>query len=134
LIRYRNGDQAILSDKFCSCGRKSKVLKEIIGRTSDNVYGPNGNSLHWGYFHHLLIDSNIAVNKNLLKFQVIQKQINELDFLIMADELSDQEKDLLMNSIKKVLGNVKISIRNVDNIPSLESGKFKAIVSQLKHN
>jgi phenylacetate-CoA ligase len=134
LIRYRNGDQAILSDKFCSCGRKSKVLKEIIGRTSDNVYGPNGNSLHWGYFHHLLIDSNIAVNKNLLKFQVIQKQINELDFLIMADELSDQEKDLLMNSIKKVLGNVKISIRNVDNIPSLDSGKFKAIVSQLKHN
>jgi phenylacetate-CoA ligase len=134
LIRYRNGDQAIDSGKYCSCGRKSKVLKEILGRTSDNVYGPNGNSLHWGYFHHLLIDSNIAINRNMLKFQVIQNSINEIDFLLVAEKLTNKEKDLLVLSIQKVLGNVNVKVRNVSDIPTLKSGKYKAIISALHHN
>ena len=131
LIRYKNGDQAVISQKRCSCGRKSLLLKELLGRTSDNVYGPNGNLLHWGFFHHLLIDSEIAVKRNMKKFQVIQKTINELDFLIVSEELTEKDNDVLKSSIQKVLGQMTVNIKIVRDIPSLKSGKYKAIISKI---
>lgn len=131
LIRYKNGDQAIPSGKKCSCGRKSQLLKEILGRTSDNIYGPNGNSLHWGYFHHLLIDSGVAVKRKMEKFQVIQNSINEIEFLLVSEELSENEKSTLINSIEKHLGKITVHINIVKDIPALKSGKYKAIISNL---
>lgn len=129
-IRYKNGDQALLSDAKCSCGRQSLMLKEILGRTSDNVYGPNGNSLHWGFFHHLLIDSGIAVNRNMKKFQVIQNDLNNLEFLLVCETLSSDEKDILIRAIQKVLGEVKVLVREVEDIPNQKSGKYKAIIKR----
>ena len=130
LIRYKNGDNAILTTNECSCGRKSKLIKEILGRTSDNIYGLNGNHLHWGYFHHLFIDSGIAENKNLIKFQIIQKSKSKIEILLVSDDLNLIEKKLLTDEICKVLGNVEITIKNVNNIPLEKSGKHKAIISE----
>lgn len=131
LIRYRNGDQARISPKACSCGRKSLLIKEILGRTSDNIYGPNGNSLHWGFFHHLLIDSQIAVNRQMLKFQVVQNSLHDIDFLLVSQPLNVKEKDLLVHSIRRVLGDISVNIKNVQDIPLQVSGKHKAVVSAL---
>ena len=41
-IRFWNADQAEFGDNRCSCGRQSKIIKKIIGRTSDHVVGTGG--------------------------------------------------------------------------------------------
>lgn len=131
-IRYKNGDRAILTQKSCSCGRKSQVIKTIEGRISDNIIGLNGLPVHWGYFHHLLMYSKIATNRNLIKFQVIQNKKSEIIFNIKSDPLMQSEKDFLSSQIKEKFGPVTIEVNNVDNISNDETGKFKAIISKIR--
>jgi phenylacetate-CoA ligase len=133
-VRYKNGDQALLSDKTCTCGRNASIIKTILGRTSDNIIGLNGLPVHWGYFHHLLIYTNIATRRNLIKFQVIQNNLNELVFNIQSDPLDKSEKETLIKILKNKLGDIHVSVNNVNNIPPDESGKFKAIISNIEAN
>jgi phenylacetate-CoA ligase len=128
-IRYKNGDKAELSNKICSCGRNSKLIKRILGRTSDNVVGPNGLPVHWGYFHHLIIYTGIAAKRNLIKFQVLQTSIDNLVINIQSDPLTNEDKSLIEKELVEKFGRIKISINNVTNIPSSDTGKFKAIIS-----
>ncbi|OFX23715.1 MAG: hypothetical protein A2041_09575 [Bacteroidetes bacterium GWA2_31_9b] len=128
-IRYKNGDKVLLSKNKCTCGRDSKLIDKIIGRSSDNVIGLNGNPVHWGYFHHLLIYTNIATNRNLQKFQIIQKSLSEIVVNIQSDPLSENDKNILIDEIKAKLGEIHVVVNNVENIPHSETGKFKAIIS-----
>ncbi len=89
-IRYWNADQAIISDKLCTCGRKSKLITQLMGRTCDYVIGVNGQILHWAYFWHLFFDSKVADKRNLTKFQVLQESKNELKIRLICDELSSE--------------------------------------------
>jgi len=41
-IRYEIGDALKISNEECSCGRKSLLIKEIIGRESDFLLTPSG--------------------------------------------------------------------------------------------
>ena len=119
----------LLSKNKCTCGRDSKLIDKIIGRSSDNVIGLNGNPVHWGYFHHLLIYTNIATNRNLQKFQIIQKSLSEIVVNIQSDPLSENDKNILIDEIKAKLGEIHVVVNNVENIPHSETGKFKAIIS-----
>lgn len=130
-IRYKNGDQVELSESSCTCGRKSKIIKKIVGRISDNVVGLDGTPVHWGYFHHLLIYTNIAANRNLEKFQVIQSSLNELSISIQSDPLSEDDKSILIKELKSKFGDIQIAINNVPYISHSETGKFKAIISKV---
>lgn len=132
LLRYKNGDQAILSDQACTCGRNSKLIKTILGRVSDNIIGINGLPVHWGYFHHLLIYTDIATRRNLVKFQVIQNSINEIIFNIQSDPLDQSEKETIINILHNKFGIDNITVNNVNEIPSSESGKFKAVISNIR--
>ena len=131
LLRYRNGDKLLMSDKACSCGRKTGMVSKVLGRTSDNVIGLDGLPVHWGYFHHVLIYTGIATQRHLVKFQVIQNSKDELIFNLVADELNLQDKKTIIDLVTKKLGNMKISVNNVSEIPNSKSGKFKAIISKL---
>jgi phenylacetate-CoA ligase len=88
LIRYWNADQALISEVSCSCGRQSRLIKQIMGRTCDYVIGINGQFLHWAYFWHLIFDSNVAKNRNLRKFQIVQNTKTNLLIRLIADSLS----------------------------------------------
>jgi phenylacetate-CoA ligase len=39
IIRYRLGDQAVLSDEVCACGRQHPLIAEVIGRKGASVVG-----------------------------------------------------------------------------------------------
>ena len=130
-IRYKNGDQAELQKSNCSCERNSGVIKNILGRTSDNVMDINGNPIHWGYFHHLLLHTKIAENRNLVRFQVIQTNLDEIIVNLQCDKLNAEEKSTIEKNIKNKLGNIKVTIHVTDYIPFEKSGKFKAVISKI---
>lgn len=130
-IRYWNADEAILSDEACSCGRKSPLIKNILGRTSDYLIGPNGKGLHWGYVFHLLWDTEIAAKRNLLKFQVVQSEEDYLIFRTVSDPFSEEEKETIRSYLNSKMGKITVEFRQELEIENSTSGKYRPIVSKI---
>ena len=130
-IRYWNADQVILDKNECLCGRKSQLIKKILGRTCDYIKGVNGEFLHWAYFWHLFFDSKISSKRDLKKFQVVQVNRHELLLRLVCDQLTDHEKNMLINSIRNRLGPVVVKFSFEQNIENSASGKYLPVVNKL---
>ena len=130
-IRYWNADQAIISDKKCSCGRQSQLITQIMGRTCDYVIGINGQFLHWAYFWHLVFDSNIAKTRNLRKFQIVQNTKTAIMIRLIADKLSFEEEDFIVSDIKKRLGEIIIEFSYEQDIENTKTGKYRPVINKL---
>jgi phenylacetate-CoA ligase len=130
-IRYWNADQAILSNEICSCGRKARLIKQIMGRTCDYITGINGEFLHWAYFWHLFFDSHLAETRNLKKFQVVQQSENELLIRLVADMFTKDEENILTTNIQQRLGRINIKYSFEKDIENTPSGKFRPVINNL---
>lgn len=130
-IRYWNADQVILSKKICTCGRKSMLIKEVLGRTCDYIIGLNGEFLHWAYFWHLFFDSNVAKERNLRKFQIVQTTSCKLILRIVADEFSNEERSFFIENIQQRLGKMNIEFSFEDDIKLSETGKYRPVINKL---
>jgi phenylacetate-CoA ligase len=130
-IRYWNADQAILSNVKCSCGRHSRLIKQIMGRTCDYVVGVNGQFLHWAYFWHLIFDSNIAESRNLRKFQVVQNSTTDLLIKLVATSLSEEDKEFIRGDITKRLGDMTIEFSYESDIENSKTGKYRPVINKL---
>lgn len=130
-LRYWNADQAIIDEELCSCGRKSALIKKIMGRTCDYIIGLNGEFLHWAYFWHLLFDSEIAKTKNLRKFQVRQKSRDELIIRLVSDPISPELQNILISNIQSRIGAIQIRFSFEKDIENSASGKYRPVVNEL---
>jgi phenylacetate-CoA ligase len=130
-IRYWNADQAIVSNDYCSCGRKSKLIKQILGRTCDYVTGRNGQFLHWAYFWHLIFDSNIAKNRNLRKFQIVQNSDSNLQIRLIADKLTVEEEAFFVTDMRNRLGELTIEFKYEREIENSKTGKYVPVINKL---
>ena len=130
-IRYWNADQALFSENDCSCGRKSKVIKQVLGRTCDYLVGVNGETLHWAYFWHLLFDTEIATKRNFKKFQIVQKDKDYLLFRTVGDRLLEEEKSMLTSMVREKMGNMKIEYVNEKDIENTKSGKYRPVINEM---
>jgi len=132
LIRYKIGDTGVLSDKICSCGMQLPLLKEVTGRSVDRIVKPDGTAVSPLYFIHLV---GVVLNRGeILKFQVIQEDVDSLRILIVPSRKID---DVLLNDIKeKVLlvmsPSCQVHIELVDDIATAASGKYRYIISKVK--
>jgi phenylacetate-CoA ligase len=130
-IRYYNADQAIWSEKKCSCGRQSPLIKEIMGRTCDYTTGINGEFLHWAYYWHLFFDSKIAEKYDLKKFQVIQADVNLLIIKLVCQPLTQIEEKILSDNIQERMDKISIKFEYVDNIENTKTGKYRPVINKL---
>ena len=128
LIRYNIGDQIILSEKQCNCGRAMPVVKEILGRTEDVVIGKDGREMV--RFHSVFNGL-----KSVKQAQVIQNNIDEIIIKIVTEDgLNLTEAALIKSRIESQLGSIQIHIEEVNEIPLTGNGKFKAVISTVKRN
>ncbi len=130
-IRYHNADQAIFSEKPCSCGRKSKLIKKVMGRTCDYISGLNGEFLHWAYFWHLLFDSQVAEKRNLRKFQIVQPSKDILKVRLVSDPLTEEEKQVLIDNIQSRIGKIDVKFSFETEIENSASGKYRPVINEL---
>lgn len=131
LIRYWNADQVEISREGCSCGRKSRLIKRILGRTCDYIIGVNGEFLHWAYFWHLFFDSQLGAENNLEKFQVVQTSRNQLIIRLVCDKISREKRAILVQNILERLGEMKVEFVFEDDIENASSGKYRPVVNEL---
>jgi phenylacetate-CoA ligase len=129
LIRYKIGDRVRLAiNQNCKCGRQMPIVDEILGRNEDVVKGTDGREMV--RFHGIFVDL-----PNLMEGQIIQQDISHIIVKTVANgSLSKQEKETIMSRLNSQLGEVIISIEEVDQIPRGPNGKYQAVISKLNNN
>jgi len=130
-LRYKNDDQAIISEKPCSCGRQHRLITEVLGRSCDYITGSDGRNLHWAYFWHLMFDTHIAYKRNIKKFQIRQSNNREIQFRYVGNDLSDADKDKLKLLLSQKLGTIEILFKKEEDIENSVSGKYRPVVNDL---
>ena len=126
LIRYKIGDQIVLSNKQCACGRQMPVVEEIVGRIEDVVYGKDGREMV--RFHGIFVGL-----KTVKLAQVIQHSLETITKKIVPDnQLAVEEKKIIVARVQSQLGDVEVVIEEVDDIPKTNNGKIKAVISTVK--
>ena len=127
LIRYQIGDRIRLSlHQHCECGRNMPIVDEIVGRTEDVVIGQDGREMV--RFHGIFIGI-----PSIIEGQIIQHTLSSFEIkLVVATSLSKDENELIVTRMKSQLGNIEVTIHEVDSIPRTANGKFKAVISNVK--
>ncbi len=133
LIRYDIGDVLEMEDreKYCICKNQNPLVKRILGRIDDYVYSPEIGKINLGNVSNTLKDTY-----GILKFQVVQDKLNEIDiYLIIDDEIYSEsiEKVFLKNWRDRVGYKMEINLHYVNDILCESSGKFRIVKNNIKH-
>ena len=126
-IRYDVGDTLTFHNQACSCGLHSQVIHEVNGRNEDYVITPEGSRIM--RFDYLFKDTH-----DILEAQVVQRELGEIVLRIVKrstyinSNIECQLKDKVHAMISPSL---KVAFEYVDEIERTNSGKFKAVVSEL---
>ncbi|MGU9099113.1 hypothetical protein ACSXEW_12905 [Clostridium perfringens] len=127
-IRYDTGDLAIVS-KRNKITKKVELLKSVEGRRSDMVYNTNNVPLST-----FAIGVEMDLFKKILQYQFIQN--SKLDYVLNLKGAKGNYRDEeFIKVFKKLLGeDANITINHVNDMPVLNSGKFKRTICNYKPN
>lgn len=122
-VRYRLGDVAMWSAEPCPCGRQMPVIKEVLGRTEDVVYGLDGRRMV--RFHGIFVDQ-----PNIREGQIIQEELDRIRVKVVASEgFGPGDMQDVVNRVRQRLGPlVNVVVEQVTEIPRTKAGKFQAVV------
>lgn len=130
LIRFRLGDLAAWEDPAvaCPCGRSMPVLREIVGRLEDVVLGPDGRQMV--RFHGIF-----AHQPHIVEGQIVQEALNRIRVRVVpADGFGQADEQDIIQRVQQRLGpEVAVCVETVPAIPRTQAGKFRAVISLLKH-
>ncbi|MCX5861991.1 MAG: phenylacetate--CoA ligase family protein [Desulfomonile sp.] len=127
-IRYQTEDLAIRQEEPCLCGRRSWLLAEVIGRTSDLIIrdekAATRNTLSQCSFYDLedVKETQILLeDDNLVRVMVVPRK-----------EVSAALRESIVQEIQKSLGpsSMNVIVEEVDEIPPVESGKRPLIIGR----
>ena len=125
LVRFRTGDIAIFDEGSCTCGREMPILRELVGRIEDTIYGVDGRQ--FVRFHGIFVGI-----PSIREGQVIQETLTEFTIRVVAPNgLSDHDRSDINHRMRDRLGNVRVSIELVSEIERTARGKFKAVICKL---
>jgi len=126
LIRYDTGDIGTLGKK-ANCEIDNKILTRIEGRRTDFISDTNGNLLS----PHVITNTMWKYDE-IHQFQFVQEKMNAYTIIINVGKNRFEKEDDLINEIKNYIGfDANISIKYVEEIPLLNSGKRKKIVNKI---
>tara|TARA_R110001583_G_scaffold79679_6_gene215059 strand:+ start:2508 stop:3872 length:1365 start_codon:yes stop_codon:yes gene_type:complete len=128
LIRYKTGDQIVLSDeKMCPCGRVYPMVKEIIGRQVQHVYNINKDKVY-------ALDQCVKETKGVIGSQFEQFKYGEITIhLIVNDEFDDKQKTIIENAVKSRLGSeMQVVFSFVKELKKTKNGKTIQAICHIK--
>ncbi|MCO5383593.1 MAG: hypothetical protein NHB15_17220 [Methanosarcina barkeri] len=132
-IRYETGDLGHITDTNCSCGRGSKILKEIIGRDKELLKTPTGKCIHGAAFFNDVFAEITNVN-DIIEFQIVQKKIDYIVInMVCKSDFNTNELDQIKDIIRKRSEGWNVEFKVVDNINRTKAGKYKFIISELNN-
>jgi len=129
LVRYDTNDTCLLyeNDFKCSCGRKSRIVKEILGRADDYILLSDGTKLS-------RLSSLFKSSVSIKEAQIFQDKIGYAEFRIVKDRnYTDKDEQVLKNKIIEKLGKDFIfNIVYYNSIKKTKSGKLKLVINNIR--
>ncbi len=128
LLNYRLGDQVTLGSTPCPCGRTLPTISQILGRPSEGVLMPAGNTLHAGS-----ILSPLQAVEGPRQVQIEQKELRDFQIRAVCRPDSDPVQVCvgLEAAARSVLGDdISVQIDLVDHIQAGPGGKMRAVISR----
>jgi phenylacetate-CoA ligase len=123
IIRYRVGDAAMLETTPCPCGRHTPRIKSLEGRIQDFLVSTSGCWIS-PVAIHLELMSNGAIDD----FRVVQQTPRHVQLSIVpAPGFGEGERRRVTDAIRRLLGQVDLTIELVNEIPREPSGKRRRI-------
>jgi len=127
LVRYRTGDRVAGPVRWddCGCGRRLPHLPRVEGRDDDVVVTPDGRRLG-------RLDPLFKADLPLVEAQVVQEAPDRLVLrLVPARPLTDGDREALVARVRDHVGDVAVTVEELDAIERDAAGKFRAVVSHL---
>lgn len=127
-IRYAPGDYAVKGEDGCACGRHSKTIEKIVGRTSDVFRFSNGRILNG---LSLPIEE---LTDEVNRFQIVQVERDAVEILLEEkNPLSKERIEKLKTTVAYHCGEgVSVVVKVVDKIVVPDSEKFRYVISKVK--
>ncbi|WP_426414810.1 phenylacetate--CoA ligase family protein [Aestuariirhabdus sp. LZHN29] len=126
-VRYRTGDLAVLGTHSCACGRGLPLLESIEGRTTDFLMARDGTVLHALSLIYILRDLD-AVRE----FRIVQESLEVVRLqLVVSDDYTTTLEQHIIEGVRQRLGEVKVVIERLQELPRERSGKFRYVSSKL---
>lgn len=127
-LRYDTGDIAEITSDTCSCGRKTQRITEIIGRTVDVLFTPDGKNIHGWFFLYIFWEHC----KGIKQYQVIQEDISNIRIKIVNDsDFESKQIETIKNIVYERAPGWKLNFEFVNYIEPTNSGKYKFIINEL---
>ena len=125
-IRYDVGDVGTWKDVNCECGRSSKVLASIDGRTEQFVITPEGRKV-------LRFDYVFKNAHNVRDAQVVQKELGAICLRVVRRPAYSKadEHQLKLEIRDKISAMLMVEFEYVDEIEREPNGKMMAVKSLL---
>jgi len=128
-IRYATGDDGHIIDDVCGCGRGYLLLKEVMGRTTDVLFTPEGKNIHGWFFLYIFWD----YGKGIKEYQVVQETLEKIVVKIVPEEGFDERQlDRIREVVAKRSPGWDIEFKYVDAIDRTRAGKYKFIINELE--
>jgi len=141
-LRYKVGDLAYIKKELCSCGRKHRLLGEVVGREGRAIYNKQGRP-----FSSVVIDNMFfkdldfhteehqRLYEKMERFQIRQDKIGDLHILIKPVDPHEPKDtfDYIRDNFSIYFPDSKVEIEYVDDIPPLPSGKEDYCVSEYNY-
>lgn len=130
-IRYDTGDLGHIIDDVCSCGRESKLLKEVVGRSVDFLITPEGKNVHGWFFLYIFWE----YCKGIKEYQVVQEKLDTIVIKIVPeDDFDEKQLDKIRGIIRKRSDGWDVEFKFVDVVEKTEAGKHKFIINNIKED
>lgn len=127
LIRYRVGDRVTLSsaDELCACGRTLPLLASVDGRMDDVLFTADGRRIG-------RLDPVFKNDLPIREAQIVQEALDCIRVrYVPAAEFTSAAAEALTARLKAYLGNVRIVLEEVEEVPRTANGKFRAVICEL---
>jgi phenylacetate-CoA ligase len=126
LIRYRVGDRGRLdTSRSCECGRALPLLAYVEGRTDDLLFTPDGRAI--GRLSQ--VGKGIT---GLRESQIVQEARDAVRVRVaLAPGFPANYAAMLTERVRERMGNVRVVVERVAEIPRTSNGKLRAVVCNL---
>lgn len=128
MIRYRTGDMGAIGREPCPCGRGLPVLERVEGRRTDFILAPDGRQMHG-----LSVVYAVREVPGVRQFRIHQRTVQkfEVDLVVTDVFRRDSIEAIRLGFQQRLRAPVEVDIRIVDSIPTLASGKYRYVMSDV---
>jgi phenylacetate-CoA ligase len=134
-VRYRQGDLARISDEACPCGRRTRLLVDLVGRKNDGFRLPDGRELPAGFLLDVSYRAILRGRDDVVSaYRFVQRDAGHADFEVVpgAGWAGDgsSASDIAASLASELPAELAVRVVTVDSIERGPGGKRKTIVRQ----